>query len=225
MKTFGRFFAALSVLALCASPRIVFGQSLPTTISFQGRLTDTNNNPYSGTHNFAFYICSTNSPCDTGSPLWHETQNNITVNNGVLAVQLGASTALMPSVFSSGQTYLEIVVDGQVLSPLQPLAAVPYAFSVASLQGKEYNSAASAPGSPNAGDLWYDTATGALEYYDGSGFVAVSTSSAVSLPPTLAYQNQSNTFTASQTISGSSLTLTGANGYIVSQSSVNASAF
>ncbi|MDE2312978.1 MAG: hypothetical protein KGL04_02230, partial [Elusimicrobia bacterium] len=225
-------FIAIAALTLVSfAPQAAFAQSLPTTISFQGRLTDNNNNPLSGANNFTFYICSSNSPCDGGGPnqLWKEPSpsgtESVTVNNGVLAVQLGALHPLTPTVFSSGQTYLEIVVNGQVLSPLQPLAAVPYAFSVASLQGKEYNSSGTTPSGPNAGDLWYDTLSNALEYYNGSAFVALSTSSIASLPPTLAYQNQANTFTAGQTISGSSLTLTGAAGYITTQSSVTASAF
>ncbi|HVA65548.1 MAG TPA: hypothetical protein VNK24_01325, partial [Elusimicrobiota bacterium] len=211
------------------APQAAFAQSLPTTISFQGRLTDNNNNPLSGTYNFAFYICPNSTPCDSGSPIWTETQNGISVTNGVLAVQLGASNPLAPSDFTSAGTYLEIKVGGpggQALSPLQPLAAVPYALSVPSIQGKQYISSAATPSGPDAlGDLWYNTAASALEYYNGTQFVAVSTSSIASLPPTLAYQNQSNTFTAPQTISGSSLTLTGSNGYITSQSSVTASAF
>lgn len=34
-----------------------------------------------------------------------------------------------------------------------------------------YTSAGSAPGSPSAGDLWYDTGNSKLKYYDGSSWV------------------------------------------------------
>ena len=87
---------------------------IPLLISFQGRLTDTSNNPLGGTHNFIFRIY--NVPTG-GSPLWTETQNGVPVDNGVLSVELGSVVSLSTAVFSSDTAYLDITVDAAVLTP------------------------------------------------------------------------------------------------------------
>ncbi|MEK7858737.1 MAG: hypothetical protein AAB320_06300, partial [Elusimicrobiota bacterium] len=110
-------------------------QSVPSLISFQGRLTDNLNNPLGGSHTFIFNIY----PVSTGgAALWTETQAGVAVSNGVLAVQLGAVTPLTPAVFSGAAAFLEVTVDGTPLSPRERLITVPYAFNSQQLQGRDF---------------------------------------------------------------------------------------
>ena len=43
----------------------------------------------------------------------------------------------------------------------------------------EYKISASAPGSPSAGDLWFDTTTNTLKNYNGSAWLAITSSSGI----------------------------------------------
>lgn len=105
--------------------------AVPGFINFQGRLLDANKLPRNETVPITFQICTSlagtcAAPCGTGC-LWYEDQS-VTVANGVFAVQLGSFTALTPSVFSAEARYLQITVNGEVLSPREPLAAGAYSF-------------------------------------------------------------------------------------------------
>lgn len=124
--------AALVCAALAAG--LAAAQTAPSMISFQGRLTDTLNNPLAGNHDFIFGVYD--APAG-GALLWTETQTAVPVTNGVLAVQLGAATPLPASVFSAATAYLEITVDATPLSPRERLVTVPYAFNAVRLQGRD----------------------------------------------------------------------------------------
>lgn len=77
----------------------------PTTMSFQGRLTNTAGNIVAdGQYNMVFAIYSVSSG---GSSLWTETRettNRVTVTNGLFSVRLGEVTPLTASIFSSNSS-------------------------------------------------------------------------------------------------------------------------
>ena len=142
--------AAERFVRLCIAAQIAFmplfqglgvesarAQSVPTLVAFQGRLTDSSNNPLAGPHDFVFSIHD--APAG-GNELWSEIRNGIVVTNGQLAVQLGAVTPLSPDIFASGEVYLQIQVGIEVLSPRQRLVSVPYAMSANSIEGRTYQS-------------------------------------------------------------------------------------
>ncbi|MEK7744026.1 MAG: hypothetical protein AAB578_06525, partial [Elusimicrobiota bacterium] len=110
-------------------------QEVPAQINFQGRLTDLSNNPLDGYHDFIFKIYGTDTG---GTPLWSEQQGGISVSNGILSVKLGSLLPLTPGVFSADRAYLEITVDGTVLSPRERLISVPYAVNARRLQGRDF---------------------------------------------------------------------------------------
>jgi len=113
---------------------MLFGSAaadVPSTMTYQGRLTTPAGAPMPGTYNMTFKIWS--DEC-SGDSLWAEDHNNITeqveVNYfGLFEVLLGQFIPLTPSVFpEDGSTpYLEVIVDGEALRPCKPLNAVPYA--------------------------------------------------------------------------------------------------
>ena len=126
--------AGVAAVMLCSSAG---GQSVPTSMNFQGRLTDSANNPLTGSHAFIFGIYS--APV-VGISFWTETQPSVTVTNGVFAVQLGNVTPIPATVFVSSSVYLQITVDGVALSPREKLQTSPYAFNTELLHGRDFNS-------------------------------------------------------------------------------------
>ncbi|HNY23496.1 MAG TPA: hypothetical protein PKM89_01920, partial [Bacteroidales bacterium] len=112
---------------------VASAQMPPGLLNFQGRLTDTANNPLSGPHDFTFSMYDS---AMAGNQLWSETRLAVTVANGVLAVEFGASTPIQAAVFANSAVYLQINVDGVDLSPRQRLITSPYAFNAYLLGGK-----------------------------------------------------------------------------------------
>jgi hypothetical protein len=105
--------------------------SVPTTMTYQGRLTDNSPQqvPVDGTVEMTFSIWD----ADTGgSLLWSEPQfGTVTVYpvKGVFNVLLGSyGVPLPPSVFAGGAVrYLEITVGGETLAPRQRIGTVGFA--------------------------------------------------------------------------------------------------
>jgi len=115
----------------------------PGLISYQGFLSAANNQPYTGTASLEFAIYESSSG---GSPLWQESQNNVSVGAGYFTVQLGSVTPLTAAIFDGPTRYLQVSVDigsGPETLPRQRLTAVPYAF-----QAETAASAASADAAP-----------------------------------------------------------------------------
>lgn len=107
--------------------------AVPGYINFQGRLLDPDKLPRNGSYTMTFKICDSlagtcSAPCAVGNAcLWTESQN-VTVTNGVFAVQLGAVSSIGGDVFSSDVRYLDVAVAGETLSPRERLVAGPYSF-------------------------------------------------------------------------------------------------
>ncbi len=102
-------------------------QTTPGVINYQGRLTDNTpqQNPISGTVAMEFRIYDAQVG---GTLLWSETWSSVQVNNGFFSVLLGSQGTPIPdSVFTGGvDRYLEIVVNGEVLTPRQRIGKVGY---------------------------------------------------------------------------------------------------
>ena len=77
------------------------------------------------------------SASDGSGALWSETQNNISVSNGVFSVNLGASAVIPETVFNTDTAYLEVTVAGETLLPRQRFLASPYAVNSAKLGGQD----------------------------------------------------------------------------------------
>jgi len=115
--TFRSLFCAL--LIICASSYMAWGQTIPQTISFQGKLLESGS-PVTGTRNFTFTFTGT---------AWTETHNNVSVTNGLYSVVLGSVTPVPVSVFSDNATAtLTITVNGTALSPNVTITSAGYAF-------------------------------------------------------------------------------------------------
>jgi len=111
--------------------------SMPTVISYQGRLADpgTGQPKPDGNYNMRFRIYDAASG---GTLLWAEPAAadpaaSVSVAGGVFTRLLGSSVALNASVFSGGNAYLEVEVNGETLSPRQRIGAVAYAMVAGTL--------------------------------------------------------------------------------------------
>ncbi|RKZ88237.1 MAG: hypothetical protein DRR19_12750 [Candidatus Parabeggiatoa sp. nov. 1] len=106
---------ALFVLWLGMMPYLGYAD-VPSTISFQGYLSDDSGKPVDGTTHLTFFIPGTD---------WIEQHTGVPVRRGVFAVLLGSQMSLATVDFSQVQQ-LHLEVDGS--SRMLPISSVPYAF-------------------------------------------------------------------------------------------------
>lgn len=130
--------AALLLLGLCrtASAEIPVGK-----IPYQARLTDANSNPLTGTYNLTFRICDSAAGDCSAAPgqLWFETQTGVSVDRGLVSVNLGNNTVIPGTIFNGATTYLEIQVEADpAMTPRIRLLPSPYAFNTQSFQGYDF---------------------------------------------------------------------------------------
>src|SRR3989344_8285178 len=92
--------------------------AIPQIISFQGRLTDANNNPRNESVNMVFTIYD---QAVNGSQIWTENQTGVQVVNGVFSVSLGSWTVLPLVALNAPTRYLSVTVAGETLTPRQRL--------------------------------------------------------------------------------------------------------
>jgi hypothetical protein len=109
-----------------AAPGYILAQP-PSTMNYQGYLTDSSGNPLNGTYTLAFrlYDAAVGGNLEWGP----EAHVNVPVTNGLFQVALGSSVTLYPDDFDEA-LYLAVAVDGTWLDDRQPLRAVPYAFGL-----------------------------------------------------------------------------------------------
>ena len=101
-------------------------------LSYQGRLTDSNDNPVEdGSHEVRFSIFG---DLTGGEELWFETAE-IATSSGYFVHLLGSVTPLPSDLFAGpDERYLQVTVAGEVLSPRTLLTATPFAFSSGGLR-------------------------------------------------------------------------------------------
>lgn len=121
IRTITALAAALLLAQVLATPS---GATVPMQVNFQGLLLDDEGDPITGNVDMTFTLFD----ADVGGVLlWSENHSNVAALDGVYDASLGSMTPLSPGLLASGSLYLEIEVDGQVLTPRQRLLAVPYA--------------------------------------------------------------------------------------------------
>jgi hypothetical protein len=99
--------------------------AIPGKISHQGRLTNSQGVPLSGSYKMEFRIYT----ALTGGTLkWSEIQNPVSVTNGVFMVIMGSNTTIGTDVFDGTDRYLEIWVNDEALSPRITLTSSPHAY-------------------------------------------------------------------------------------------------
>jgi hypothetical protein len=134
---------ALIVLVVLAIPAIAGPSQAPSatstsTVSYQGRLTDSGGTPLTGTYNLEFRIYDVPTG---GAPLWTEMwtgANAVDVSDGLFNVMLGSiNNALASAIEGYDELYLGITVgtDSEMVPRVQ-LGSVPYSMMAQTLMGQ-----------------------------------------------------------------------------------------
>lgn len=109
----------LFVASLCAAP-------LGTAFTYQAHLKNAGL-PFSGPADLTFRLYD--APAG-GTLLGTQTLSNQNVQDGLITVTLNTAGEFGVNAFDGNERWLEIEVDGEVLSPRQPLTASPYAMGL-----------------------------------------------------------------------------------------------
>ena len=126
-------------LALLGYATVASAQtSVPQQLDYEGWLSDLSGNPSTGTHSIQFAIWP--GPTGGTTPLWSDTLS-VTVVGGLYSATLGTTVgdSFPAALFDGTVRYLEITVDGDLLSPREALGSVPYAILSAGVQGGAVN--------------------------------------------------------------------------------------
>lgn len=111
------------VAALTCS--LALAQTVPGSISFNARLTDSAGAPVAGSHALGFGLYDQAS---AGAAVWTENVAGASFSTeGLVYAELGAVTALTASALDGRKLYLEVSVDGTTMSPRLAVVSVPYA--------------------------------------------------------------------------------------------------
>ncbi len=150
------FFQIPSLPLLSALPAHA---AIPTTLGYQGRLKNSSGNPLTGTFTFTFRLYDALSG---GNLLWTEVQPGIATDSGFFSAELGSVTPFPSTMDFNEPLFLssEVNSDGE-MSPRATVNSVAYAYTSGGI-----NSLPSAPVSATGGRMYYNTATGELNYYD-----------------------------------------------------------
>ncbi|MBM3315556.1 hypothetical protein FJY71_06935, partial [candidate division WOR-3 bacterium] len=134
--------------------------AVPRRMNLQGYLTDATGNPVEGLKSFTFRILA------GGNVQWQEAQA-CSVRAGLFCAVLGSVAAVPESIFAPGATReLEVVVEGQTLSPRVEIASVGFAYR--SLQSDQAGSVAR-PLSPAVGTAEIADGAVTMPKIDGGG--------------------------------------------------------
>jgi len=115
------------IVFLVAAPSVSLAD-IPMEINYQGQLTDDSGTPLEGTQMMRFYLYTIDIG---GSPIWNE-QQDVTVENGIFNVILGAVTPFVGDEFDVASLFLEIEIftagpGWETLAPRQKLTSTAFA--------------------------------------------------------------------------------------------------
>lgn len=163
-----RGLALFAVLLGCAASA---SAAVPVKFTYQGNLRQ-NGFLVNGSRTISFRIYDSSNPLSSAL-LWTSPDYTVQVSTGVFRVTLEPSTL---ADWQSGNLWLELTVQGVPMLPREEITAAPYAVNSLMVSGKRYTTAASAPSSPApvSGDLWMDTVTNTLKFWNGSVWVLTS---------------------------------------------------
>ena len=153
-----RTFVAVASTAVALSTVSIAEAQVPSTLTHQGRLYSSTDEPISGnvTVEFSIYDAPTG-----GTVLWTET-HTITFDNGYYSVELGATTAFA-GLLDAGDLHLGITVGNDAeMTPRSTIRSVPFALAADNAIGDITPNSVSINGTTviNAAGAWVGSPTG-----------------------------------------------------------------
>jgi hypothetical protein len=139
---------------LVALSATAYGQGVPGTVNFSARVVE-NDVALEGAHDFTVKIFDA---ATGGQELYSEDHQGVQADKGLVFVAIGSDTPLDATVFEGGSAFLEVSIDGTVMTPRLAIGSAPFA-----LRASEADHAASADmiGAIAADDLVTAVAPGA----------------------------------------------------------------
>jgi formylglycine-generating enzyme required for sulfatase activity len=112
----------------------LLARSVPSTLTYQGRLFSPSGQPRAGTPTIVFKLFDHET---AGEERWKETIANVPLTNGFYSLTLGQNgTAALDDVIAAKDSlWMELTVDGTTLAPRQPLTTMPSALRARSFKG------------------------------------------------------------------------------------------
>ena len=149
MKIKKTVIQTLVTLILLLSHSLAFAV-LPTTLNYQGHLTDSGGVPIDGSVSVNFQIYDVSAG---GFSLWADTYS-VTVNQGVFSVELGAAPNPIPTGLFEIPLWIGITVapDTDEMIPRRPITAAGYSFKAGDANTLEGISASALDQSAHVGD-------------------------------------------------------------------------
>ncbi len=96
-------------------------------MTHQGRLLNSSGQPVTdGNYNVTYSLYN----ASTGGTALHSESKSVAVKNGLFSSDIGVTKAITPEIFAQ-PLFLEMVVNGETLTPRQELMGAPYAMSLA----------------------------------------------------------------------------------------------
>jgi hypothetical protein len=140
--------AGITLLFLFSTWSCVAGSQIPQTLNYQGLLTNPSGQPLDVPAGIPMKFALFDMPT-SGSPLYSESQV-VPVDKGVFNVVIGSVTPLMLKF--DVPYFLEVTVNGETLTPRQPLASSAYSLRSGCIPGDSvtcYDGATGAGGANN----------------------------------------------------------------------------
>lgn len=159
---FGFFVFCLS--SFVPHPSSLVYASVPHLINYQGRLTDAQGQPLTGSYPVTFRIYDAET---AGNLLWEEAHAGMVIDKGLFSVLLGSVTNL--NIPFDKPYFLEIVVSGEVMSPRQRISSSGYAIHAEAAEkyngpGKVGTKEVDESGLSDGMRPYYDNASGKIKY-------------------------------------------------------------
>jgi hypothetical protein len=124
---------------LPATNCLALGQSTEV-INYQGRLTGADGRPVTDTVTASFALFDIAYPTASHTPLWHEDNIQVSVEDGIYNVELGSHVSFPAGLFRSNENlYLQVTMNGERMEPLHHITST--AFSMRAIHADTATSA------------------------------------------------------------------------------------
>ncbi len=123
-----KIILSVIIIGLLGTVLLTACTGVPPKVSYQGRLTDENGTPLNGTFSFTLELYTK----ETGGDLLYTETKNVVVTDGLFDSTLGPSalqTGLDPEWLTK-PLWLQVSINGEVLTPRQQLLGSPYALTL-----------------------------------------------------------------------------------------------
>lgn len=133
---------------------VVMLGAVPSTINYQGVLTDAHGNPSEGSNEIIVQLYSSDTPSGVETSLYSQSFAAVqSDSNGIYSIQIGDSNGTLQVILESYEDlWLELTINSNTLSPRHKVNAVPYA-----LHAESANRLINAESSNISGSLYVES--------------------------------------------------------------------